>query len=139
MSTGLSTPPRQSAVISSTGFMTHSVGTSVQTRPNVRNRTLTSMNSRRRKNQSNVRYPSEGVRTDGSGRLTDVSDKTGENRLKMQGQSDFSDDWTGRTPPPTETVRCRANDPCGRPAPVNPETGLCHWCELKAIKARADS
>lgn len=24
--------------------------------------------------------------------------------------------------------------PCGRPAPVDPETGLCQWCSLKASK-----
>jgi len=25
--------------------------------------------------------------------------------------------------------------PCGRPAPVDPDTGLCHWCALQASKA----
>ncbi|BCQ08247.1 hypothetical protein JMUB5695_01672 [Mycobacterium heckeshornense] len=29
--------------------------------------------------------------------------------------------------------------PCGRPAPINPETGLCYWCERKAAAAEREA
>jgi 5S rRNA maturation endonuclease (ribonuclease M5) len=35
---------------------------------------------------------------------------------------------------PDEPARMRIACQCGRPAPVNPETGLCHWCAAAASK-----
>ena len=80
-----------------------------------------------------VRNPSEGVRTDGSGRLTDVSDETAESP-EIAGHGNISDDWTPSDATPGGNGSGPRQCPCGPPAPTNPETGLCHWCELAASK-----
>jgi hypothetical protein len=66
-----------------------------------------------------VRNPSEGVRTDGSGRLTDVSNEP-EKSAKIAGHSDFSD------------VRTVTDAPPAKNWPFVPPTGPgrcleCHW------------
>jgi hypothetical protein len=40
----------------------------------------------------------------------------------------------GTSPVPSTAVTDAAPCPCGRPAPVNSNTGLCHWCAVKASK-----
>jgi hypothetical protein len=79
--------------------------------------------------------PSESVRPDGLGRLTDTLDdptkpaKHGVHTGALDGWTD-----TDTTPGGNGTVPpgCR----CGRPGPINPETGLCYGCEHAASKQK---
>jgi hypothetical protein len=102
-------------------------------RPDPSDRPETSSEQREPEKGGSVPNPSEGVRPDGSGRVTDSSEDRAE-AAKDAAQSDVTD---VRTPP--DGTRERNGSPlkqcdCGRPAPVNPETGLCHYCELIASK-----
>ena len=57
-------------------------------------------------------------------------DDTGQARTGQARRGEHSD-------PPNRNTAESPLCPCGRPAPVNGESGLCGWCELKDSKAMA--
>ncbi|PIJ32604.1 NTP-binding protein [Mycobacterium heckeshornense] len=70
-----------------------------------------------------------------TGRPGDVTSATPGFTDRVQQIAERLNGDTGKrttTPTPKPTRLC----PCGRPAPINPETGLCYWCERKAAAWR---
>jgi hypothetical protein len=104
-------------------------------RPEPSSRPKTGSDQDEPENSQTVPHPSEPVQPDGSGHLTDTSSFSGETP-EHAGQSDMSDDWTASDGTPERNGIPVDGCQCGRPAPVNPETGLCHWCETTVSKQR---
>lgn len=78
----------------------------------------------------------QGVQDDATGRVADVQDETGES-VKHAHQSDISDGWTGPDATPGSHGSGPRQCPCGRPGRVDPATGMCTWCAIKASKQAA--
>lgn len=55
-------------------------------------------------------------------------------RSETTDQTTFLTLLTDTDTPPTESVAQVPECTCGRPAPVDPKTGLCQWCSIKASK-----
>ena len=66
--------------------------------------------------------------------IRNPDNKTDTNQAPPGGITDSTPGMTDRVAKALAAARA-ASCPCGRPAPVDPETGLCHWCSLAASKA----